>query len=49
MTKMIRKYLTYIGLTLIVFVVAFTAKGNEVLVLEPENTVVLRGAISNLL
>jgi ATP-dependent Clp protease protease subunit len=47
MTKMIRKYLTYIGFTLIVFVVAFTAKGNEVLVLEPENTVVLRGAIDS--
>ena len=47
MTKTIRKYLSYIGLTLIVFIVAFTARGNEVLVLEPENTVVLRGAIDS--
>ncbi len=45
MTKTIRKYLSYIGLTLIVFIVAFTAKGNEVIELDVGNTVVLRGPI----
>jgi len=45
MTKMIRKYLSYIGLTLIVFIVAFAAEANEVIELDVDNTVVLRGTI----
>tara|TARA_R100001480_G_scaffold3502_1_gene9129 strand:+ start:1181 stop:1882 length:702 start_codon:yes stop_codon:yes gene_type:complete len=47
MTKMIRKYLSYIGLTLIVFIVAFTARGNEIITLDAGNTVVLRGPIDS--
>lgn len=45
MTKTIKKYLSYIGLTLIVFTIAFVVRGNEVINLDVGSTVVLRGPI----
>jgi len=45
MTKTIKKYLSYIGLTIIVFTIAFTVRGNELITLNQGNTVSLRGTI----